>query len=916
MKSHTYTDLIKRTRLSYAMVTIFLILTTTVCAGKQVTFYVTDFGIGDWNANLNTGSDFSNKPGVYPNMPSEGQILVVMPPDEEFNMSDEELIQNIYETITEGVTEGQATGVEGFEVQLVQNINLAGYGNKKRQAMVARFGRCAYAAIGRVIKSLAGEGVDTALYAILGSNGTVVFSKCSDVWKFYKEHIVGVFMYDGRALKKDAIKAVQEVGADKVTIFNTAGDAPAGWFIKESIGNLEVVKKLKELFPNLTCIWLDPLERLDYFKSGHIAGMKGYYERFLAKEWTGSRFMTPREVRGCNLLPVFMKVNGITIWLGPGDLKESRAFGEYIILELKDTWYGVHKIGKQETILVFDGTQKPAEKVVTEVVRKAREINLVEGSVIVIGGDSNDPEVQEVKRELEEAGYIIEVVECGGLSKEEALTKVAERAYQVGAHLAALVGKGIETEKKKSGIVEDRGKVGDTLYKAVIPSPPPPQPIPTALDPDRIGNYILKEKWKKVAKTYDDIDPNSPYPVLRMIKGHACLALNRNNESLALFLSVYLERDLLEWEKWAEAYARKHPQEPITHYFKGDAKARLEKWDEAQEAFDQALALDDKHVLALNALGVVYAVQKELGLARYYLEKAIDVLPNFADPYSNLGFRFIQMKDGAEGALDAFNKALEYSGNFSLAVHGKGCIEILTDRAKAIEDLNLALEELPEASMLFGLNQLNIEAYMSGLELEEMAALLTADEDAGTYFGLDYTGATKAWDNYVLSPNQTNYNNFCNKSNTLSASDFNQLWDNNITPDLTKSSSLTGMTSNFNDVVNDWNRTGAGAWINGIGAGLAGLGAAATFGAGVASGGNPLAIGGTAAGTAAITGAVTNNMNSWKDYNLDFSNKIDQNLTSLPTYSPGGVAIDFSGSISDKGDWPFQPFYGLMYSSR
>ena len=80
-----------------------------------------------------------------------------------------------------------------------------------------------------------------------------------------------------------------------------------------------------------------------------------------------------------------------------------------------------------------------------------------------------------------------------------------------------------------------------------------------------IREAILQEEWGKVAVLLDSVDAQTPSPVLRMIKGHATLALNRNNESLCQFLSVSSEDDIKKWEKWSQGFVKENPNNVIAH---------------------------------------------------------------------------------------------------------------------------------------------------------------------------------------------------------------------------------------------------------------------------------------------------------------------------------------------------------------
>lgn len=130
----------------------------------------------------------------------------------------------------------------------------------------------------------------------------------------------------------------------------------------------------------------------------------------------------------------------------------------------------------------------------------------------------------------------------------------------------------------------------------------------TAWQPDaRLEAAILKEDWSRVAALLGSAK-NLAAPA-RLVKAHAYLALNRNNESLCLFLNASSKDDLGKWEEWTRDFARKNPQTTVAHYFRGDALARLRQWDDALMAFVRAIELHPKHALALNSRGAIYAAR-------------------------------------------------------------------------------------------------------------------------------------------------------------------------------------------------------------------------------------------------------------------------------------------------------------------
>lgn len=189
---------------------------------------------------------------------------------------------------------------------------------------------------------------------------------------------------------------------------------------------------------------------------------------------------------------------------------------------------------------------------------------------------------------------------------------------------------------------------------------------------------VLQEQWEQVAKLLESVSDDvkkSPNPVLRLIKGHACLALNRNNESLCLFLSVTGPDDLEKCRVWAERLAARNSKDAIAHYFKGDMLARLERWDEAIAAFDHELTSHPHHAMLLNARGTAYCAVGRWDDALVDLTMSTLVDPRFADAHASLGAMWIQRRSGPGGAMASFLQALRLSSQFALADNGKGCAE-------------------------------------------------------------------------------------------------------------------------------------------------------------------------------------------------------------------------------------------------
>jgi tetratricopeptide (TPR) repeat protein len=218
---------------------------------------------------------------------------------------------------------------------------------------------------------------------------------------------------------------------------------------------------------------------------------------------------------------------------------------------------------------------------------------------------------------------------------------------------------------------------------------------PTTSIDEALVRAVLSGDWNRVADSHlAYVNTETPSPVLRLIKAHACLALNRNDESACLFAASLSHEDLKTWNEWAEGFLRNHPNSQTASYFRGDASARRGEWVQASASFARALEAREDHTRAmvLNARALVSAAQRRFDPALVDLSKAIVLRPDLADAHANLGFLAILQKEGAKGALRDFDMAISVSPDFSLARYGKGCIHmILGELSPAETEFDLSL---------------------------------------------------------------------------------------------------------------------------------------------------------------------------------------------------------------------------------
>jgi tetratricopeptide (TPR) repeat protein len=393
--------------------------------------------------------------------------------------------------------------------------------------------------------------------------------------------------------------------------------------------------------------------------------------------------------------------------------------------------------------------------------------------------------------------------------------------------------------------------------------------------------------WQQVATLLDDVTPEAPSAVLRLIKGHAGLALNRNNDSLSLFLSASSDADLAAWEEWTGRLAAQQGRKATPHYLRGDALARTEQWDKALVAFGNSLRLQPDHALALNARGVVRASLEQWDEALVDLAQATEAAPSFADAYASRGALYIQKQTGAKGALKAFDQALAISPQFALALVGRGCAKCaLGELDGAQADFEEAQAQTEYIAPLAQENLLGILAYIGldpdpelvGLTKDELGTLIDKRFDA--YFKNQNPLTRDNWVESLRVAQHTAPNEFGRALTTFrTACEVNPEFGRRAAQDM-------------RDGVNTYRDTG---WVHKFSATL--YDAAETLGF----------------RTRNSYQVVTQQRTGMRD---TFKALRDACPVVQQSSRDGGVTADLSGAHMDEGKWPFTAYYGLLLDAQ
>jgi len=411
---------------------------------------------------------------------------------------------------------------------------------------------------------------------------------------------------------------------------------------------------------------------------------------------------------------------------------------------------------------------------------------------------------------------------------------------------------------------------------------------------DQVEKAVLAEDWEGAAQLLEGVSSDvakSPDPVPRLVKGHVCLRLNRNNESVCLFLSVVTPEDLEACRLWAEKLVAGNENSAIARYFLGDVQSRLHKYPEAIATFTKGLQLKEGHPLIHNARGVAYAHNGQLARARVdFAEATNNPHVHLADAYANLGAFRIQRKDGAEAALEALNAALRVSPDFALALHERGCVRVVLKQTEdASKDFARALENAGCAAGMLSDDLLNCLAFTGTAPANRETIVRAIRENKlGTTFKTDLDLHVRMFEQQEL--------NFLDRHNaTVDIWDkFNSLPDEFKPPAMVDLKSaveehpafgdpFTGITWNLHDNINDPN-TGLAPRIFD-----------------------------TLSNFKILDSSI--DLRSWEQNSLDNYENQGWFLREVDL-DPGGVLASFKGSVFDDNEWPFTQLYGLAYDPQ
>jgi Tfp pilus assembly protein PilF len=108
--------------------------------------------------------------------------------------------------------------------------------------------------------------------------------------------------------------------------------------------------------------------------------------------------------------------------------------------------------------------------------------------------------------------------------------------------------------------------------------------------------------------------------------------------------------------------------DPARHQRLGSYYAQRSHWGLAEQAYDCALALDDRLATVWNNLGIVHLGQHNPAAAVRVLRRAVKIDPEYALAYFNLGMAY-DTQHQYDQALDAYERAITLDPKLATVAH-------------------------------------------------------------------------------------------------------------------------------------------------------------------------------------------------------------------------------------------------------
>ena len=158
----------------------------------------------------------------------------------------------------------------------------------------------------------------------------------------------------------------------------------------------------------------------------------------------------------------------------------------------------------------------------------------------------------------------------------------------------------------------------------------------------------------------------------------ACRDGSGNSVQLGKIAKVYERGDAQGAVQQLAAYLERYPRDDLAWTILGNAHEDLNQDDQAQAAYDRALAINPRRFEAIGGLGVLHRKRGDDDAAMQAYRRALAIEPNYAQAYSSMTVVALRLHRDAE-ALAYAKKGYELdttdpatAANLAVAYHYNG----------------------------------------------------------------------------------------------------------------------------------------------------------------------------------------------------------------------------------------------------
>jgi tetratricopeptide (TPR) repeat protein len=213
-------------------------------------------------------------------------------------------------------------------------------------------------------------------------------------------------------------------------------------------------------------------------------------------------------------------------------------------------------------------------------------------------------------------------------------------------------------------------------------------------------------------------------------------------------------------------------------YFTKGNNARENGFNElAIKYYQKALELNPNHAGAYNNMGIAYADLKNYHEAIWCYKKAIDIDPNYASAYNNMGVTYADLKNYYE-AIRCYQKAIDIDPNYATTHMNMGnAYDILKNYDKAIRCFQKAIKIYPNYASAYhnmGRTYANLKNYHEAIRCCQKAIDIDSSIAWAAYIGMavaydnlkNYREAIRCYKKAIdLDPNDVDARVYANMGN-------------------------------------------------------------------------------------------------------------------------------------------------------